>query len=173
MEIKQIKDLMAAMGRTGMHRLSIKKGDFELAIEREENGRIRYLTDPSELAEDNPLRTDMELHRSQAFAKRKLPGRIYLEEEDDDELEEEVHEANSAYITSPIVGTFYAASSPESPLFVKVGDTVQKDTVVCIVEAMKVMNEIKAGVEGRLVAMLVESGQPIEFGTKLFRVQVG
>lgn len=173
MEIKQIKDLMAAMGRTGMHRLSIKKGDFELAIEREENGRIRYLTDPSELAEDNPLRTDMELHRSQAFAKRKRPGRIDLEEEDDDELEEEVHEANSAYITSPIVGTFYAASSPESPLFVKVGDTVQKDTVVCIVEAMKVMNEIKAGVEGRLVAMLVESGQPIEFGTKLFRVQVG
>ena len=164
---------MAAMGRTGMHRLSIKKGDFELAIEREENGRIRYLTDPSELAEDNPLRTDMELHRSQAFAKRKRPGRIDLEEEDDDELEEEVHEANSAYITSPIVGTFYAASSPESPLFVKVGDTVQKDTVVCIVEAMKVMNEIKAGVEGRLVAMLVESGQPIEFGTKLFRVQVG
>ena len=173
MEIKQIKDLMAAMGRTGMHRLSIKKGDFELAIEREENGRIRYLTDPSELAEDNPLRTDMELHRSQAFAKRKRPGRIDLEEEDDDELEEEVHEANNAYITSPIVGTFYAASSPESPLFVKVGDTVQKDTVVCIVEAMKVMNEIKAGVEGRLVAMLVESGQPIEFGTKLFRVQVG
>ncbi len=173
MEIKQIKDLMAAMGRTGMHRLSIKKGDFELAIEREENGRIRYLTDPSELAEDNPLRTDMELHRSQAFAKRKRPGRIDLEEEDDDELEEEVHEANSAYITSPIVGTFYAASSPESPLFVKVGDPVQKDTVVCIVEAMKVMNEIKAGVEGRVVAMLVESGQPIEFGTKLFRVQVG
>lgn len=171
MEIKQIKDLMAAMGRTGMHRLSIKKGDFELQIEREQNGRIRYLTENLEQFEENPLRTDMELHRTQAFAKRKQPGRMEIDEED--ELEEEVHEASCAFITSPIVGTFYASPSPESPTFVKVGDTVQKDTVVCIVEAMKVMNEIKAGVEGRVDAMLVESGQPIEFGSKLFRIQVG
>ncbi len=171
MEIKQIKDLMAAMGRTGMHRLSIKKGDFELQIEREQNGRIRYVTDSSELGEDNPLRTDMELHRSQAFIKRKRTDRLDLDEEDD-ELDEGAHDSNSAFITSPIVGTFYASPSPESPTFVKVGDIVQKDTVVCIVEAMKVMNEIKAGVEGRVVAMLVESAQPIEFGTKLFRISV-
>ncbi len=171
MEIKQIKDLMSAMGRIGLHRLSIKKGDFELQIEREHNGQLRYLADSVE-QEDNPLRSDMELHRSQAFVKRKRPGRLDIGE-GDDESEEEMSEVNSAYITSPIVGTFYAFPSPESPPFVKIGDVVQKDTVVCIVEAMKVMNEIKAGVEGRVVAILVESAQPIEFGTKLFCIQVG
>ena len=163
---------MTAMGPNGIRRLSMKKGDFELQIEREPNGQTRYLSDSAE-QEDNPLRSDMELHRSQAFMKRKRTNRLETDGNEEEPEEGVLEAANSAYITSPIVGTFYASSSPESPTFVKVGDTVQKDTVVCIVEAMKVMNEIKAGVEGRVLATLVESAQPIEFGTKLFRIQVG
>jgi acetyl-CoA carboxylase biotin carboxyl carrier protein len=69
-----------------------------------------------------------------------------------------------------MVGTFYTASSPDSPPFVKVGDQVGPDTVVCIVEAMKVFNEIPAECSGKVAAVLVDNGAPVEFGQKLFRV---
>lgn len=74
-------------------------------------------------------------------------------------------------IKSPIVGTFYSAPSPESPDFVKVGDKVTPDTVVCIVEAMKVMNEIKAEMSGTVKKVLVENGTPVQFGEPLFIVE--
>ncbi len=75
-----------------------------------------------------------------------------------------------AMIKSPIVGTFYTAPNPESPPFVKVGDHVGPETAVCIVEAMKVFNQIPAEVSGKITAMLVENGQPVEFGQPLFKV---
>jgi acetyl-CoA carboxylase biotin carboxyl carrier protein len=78
--------------------------------------------------------------------------------------------ANIVAIKSPMVGTFYAAQNPESPAFVKVGDHVGKDTPVCIVEAMKVFNEIPAGTSGKIVAVLVENGEPVEYGQPLFKV---
>ena len=72
--------------------------------------------------------------------------------------------------TSPrrMVGTFYASASPEDPAFIKVGDKVDENTVVCIIEAMKVMNEVKAGCSGVVAEILVENGHPVEFGAKLF-----
>jgi acetyl-CoA carboxylase biotin carboxyl carrier protein len=76
------------------------------------------------------------------------------------------------HIVAPMIGTFYRAPAPEAPPYVQVGDTVTPDTVVCIVEAMKVMNEIKAGMSGRVVDVLVENAQPVEFGQPLFRVAV-
>jgi acetyl-CoA carboxylase biotin carboxyl carrier protein len=74
-------------------------------------------------------------------------------------------------ITSPMVGTFYCTPSPESPPFVDVGATVNEDTVVCIIEAMKVMNEIKAETSGIISEVLVENGKPVQFGQALFRVR--
>jgi acetyl-CoA carboxylase biotin carboxyl carrier protein len=74
-------------------------------------------------------------------------------------------------IESPIVGTFYTAPSPEAAPFVKVGDTVTEDTVVCIIEAMKVMNEIKAETNGTITEMCVSNGQAVEFGQPLFKVK--
>ncbi len=73
-------------------------------------------------------------------------------------------------IKSPMVGTFYAASDPESPPYVKVGDHVGPETTVCIVEAMKVFNQIPAETSGKIVAVLVENGEPVEFGQPMFRV---
>jgi acetyl-CoA carboxylase biotin carboxyl carrier protein len=78
--------------------------------------------------------------------------------------------ANIAFIKSPMVGTFYAASDPDTPAFVKVGDHVGPDTTICIVEAMKVFNQIPAEVSGRIVAVLAENGAPVEFGQPLFKV---
>jgi acetyl-CoA carboxylase biotin carboxyl carrier protein len=73
-------------------------------------------------------------------------------------------------IPAPMVGTFYTSASPEAASFIGIGDSVDADTVVCIIEAMKVMNEIKAGVEGQIAELLVENGSAVEFGQPLFRI---
>jgi acetyl-CoA carboxylase biotin carboxyl carrier protein len=75
-----------------------------------------------------------------------------------------------AVIKSPMVGTFYSAPDPDSPPYVKVGDRVGPETTVCIIEAMKVFNQIAAEVSGTIVAVLVENGEPVEFGQPVFKV---
>jgi len=80
-------------------------------------------------------------------------------------------ETGITYVTSPMVGTFYTSANPESPAYVNVGDQVGPETIVCILEAMKVFNEIPAECSGSIVACLVESGDAIEFGQKLFKVK--
>lgn len=82
-----------------------------------------------------------------------------------------VVEDNSKIVKSPMVGTFYASPSPDSPSFAKVGDKVTADTVVCIIEAMKVMNEIKAEVTGTITEICVENGDSVEFGQAIYKVQ--
>lgn len=79
-------------------------------------------------------------------------------------------EEHIAYITSPMVGTFYSKPNPNAESFVKIGDRVSADKTVCIVEAMKVFNEIPAEVSGQIVAALVDDGEPVDFGRKLFKV---
>ena len=169
MEIKQIKELMAAMERCGTTKVQIKKGSFEIHLERspehlnhEFNQRISY--HPDELEEGRskfsgqprnaplPRSADMTpaLHAAPEKAAKEVPGQ---------------------FITSPMVGTFYSAPSPDDPDFIKVGDVVEKGQVVSIIEAMKVMNEIKAQISGTVVEIMVESGHPVEFGAKLFRIQ--
>ena len=86
------------------------------------------------------------------------------------DLERAAAEEHIASITSPMVGTFYSAPDPDSPPYVKVGDSVGRETTVCIAEAMKVFNEIPAEVSGTIVAVLVENGEPVEFGQPLFKV---
>lgn len=77
---------------------------------------------------------------------------------------------NYKEITSPIIGTFYRKPSPDKPVFVEVGDVISEDTVVCMVEAMKLFNEIEAEISGKIVKILVEDGTPIEYGQPLFLV---
>ena len=72
-----------------------------------------------------------------------------------------------------MVGTFYRSPSPDSPPFVDVGSKVDEKSVVCIIEAMKIMNEIQAEVKGTIVELLVENGQPVEYGQRIFKVKVG
>ncbi|MFK5958335.1 MAG: acetyl-CoA carboxylase biotin carboxyl carrier protein [Lutibacter sp.] len=83
-----------------------------------------------------------------------------------------VADESSKYIeiTSPIIGTFYRKPAPDKPVFVEVGDSVNSETIVCMVEAMKLFNEIEAEVSGKIVKVLVEDGTPVEFGQPLFLV---
>ncbi|WP_047151486.1 acetyl-CoA carboxylase biotin carboxyl carrier protein [Aneurinibacillus tyrosinisolvens] len=82
-----------------------------------------------------------------------------------------VEDANLHKITSPMVGTFYKSGEPSAPAFVQAGDKVKNDTIVCIVEAMKLFNEIEAEVSGEIVKVLVEDGQLVEYGQPLFLVK--
>lgn len=75
-----------------------------------------------------------------------------------------------SYVTSPFVGTFYRASSPDSPPYVEVGQSIKKGQVLCIVEAMKLMNEIESEVDGRVLEILVANGEPVEYGEPLFKI---
>jgi acetyl-CoA carboxylase biotin carboxyl carrier protein len=98
----------------------------------------------------------------------------HLEEKKGSELQESLPEKkddNLSYITSPMVGTFYRAPDPSSPPFVETGEEIKRNQVLCIIEAMKLMNEIESDVEGVLKEIYVENGKPVEYGQKLFAIQ--
>ena len=80
-------------------------------------------------------------------------------------------EPGVAYIKAPMVGTFYRSPSPESPAFVEVNAKVEENSVICIIEAMKIMNEIQAEAKGTVLEVLVENGQPVEYGQRLFKIK--
>ncbi|MDA8387894.1 MAG: acetyl-CoA carboxylase biotin carboxyl carrier protein [Nitrospiraceae bacterium] len=84
---------------------------------------------------------------------------------------EEAEEERLITVTAPLVGTFYRAPSPEASVFVEVGSVVKKGQVLCIVEAMKLMNEIESEIDGQIVKILAENGQPVEYGEPLFLIE--
>lgn len=167
MEVKQINQLMVAMGRYGVKKLSLKKEGFEIQLEREDRFSEPHFEALSEEGEENPLRSDFAKRRAQglvsqeAFAKAEVPVAAQTESKE---------EEGSVFIDAPMVGTIYLAPSPNDPMFVKKGDAIEENTVVCLVEAMKVMNEVKAGVKGVIAEVLVENAHPVEYGSRLFRV---
>ncbi len=164
MDLKQIKELMSAMEKIGIKRISLKeKTGFEIEIEREGDHSVAM---PAAFQPQ---------HSHQMFIPHPTPKHDFIHHGHGASAPLAVEEkakpvAEGKFITSPMVGTLYLAASPEHAPFVKVGDRVEEGTVVCIIEAMKVMNEVKAGVSGTLAEVCLENGHPVEFGTKLFRV---
>ncbi len=153
---------MTAMERAGIKKLTIKqKSGDELHLERQEEHPSQphapvaafyppvYAHPPSREAEARP---------------------VPIQKETSPMKEKKTDESSGKFVAAPLVGTFYAAASPDDPHFVKVGDRVNENSVVCIIEAMKVMNEVKAGISGTVAEILVENAHPVEFGTKLFRI---
>jgi acetyl-CoA carboxylase biotin carboxyl carrier protein len=151
-ELKDIKELMTAMERAGIKELRIKKktGDELHLVRQDEHAPVMH----AHVAAPCPP----VFHSTSAAAP--VPHKPHAAEE----------KKEGRYVTSPMVGTFYASPSPDDPHFVKVGDRVDENTVVCIIEAMKVMNEVKAGVSGVIAEILVDNAHPVEFGTKIMRI---
>ncbi len=100
-----------------------------------------------------------------AQASAQQPQQAAPAQQEEKKAQEEIH-----FITSPMVGTFYRRPDPSSPPYVKEGDHVEKGQVLCIIEAMKVMNEVESDVSGTIKAILVEDAQPVEYGQKLFAI---
>lgn len=166
MDLKQIKELMASMEKAKIKRIKIRteKG-FEVVLEKDgydhsHPGRHHHFHQ----GEEHPHQG------SHAFPHHALPPSRHAAEEHDFTEKEHKKEGEGTFVKSPMVGTLYSSPSPEDPHFVKVGDKVTEDTVVCIIEAMKVMNEVKAGTKGKIAEILVDNGHPVEFGTKIFRI---
>ncbi len=154
MDLKQIKELMAAMGRARIKKLSFKeKSGQEIHLEMHEERNTHEHAPPRPLS----FSREGEFHPP-------VPSPLVPKSA------QEKSEEEGKYILAPLVGTFYASSSPEDPPYVKPGDIVDENTVVGIIEAMKVMNEVKAGMRGKIVEILVENAHPVEFNSKMFRV---
>ncbi|MEX0961322.1 MAG: acetyl-CoA carboxylase biotin carboxyl carrier protein [Simkaniaceae bacterium] len=149
MNREEIEKLMASMKEMGLTKIKIKDVEgFELELERQEQRGIVSPDSNSKVVHYQPV----EEHYGSSHAA--LPKEV----------------RTGTFIISPMVGTFYSSPGPDQEVFVKVGDRVKEDSVVCIVEAMKVMNEVKSGKSGIIREILIDNAEPVEFGTELFRI---
>lgn len=144
MELEEIKDIISFLKDTDVTELNIEREGFKIRIKR------GYIYGPIEVTKT---------------AKPSEPFTMVYKEEES--KEEALHT-----VTSPLVGTFYRGPSPDSQPFVEVGSRVEKGQVLCIIEAMKIMNEIESDVSGIVKKVLVQNGQPVEYGEPLFLIEV-
>lgn len=158
--LDEIKGLLDAFEERNMQKLQLKKGDCELLLERTPP-KNEVVASPSVL---EAVATTQAMHQA-------LPPHFPNPEKSSEQRGESVAvDVNAKFISSPMVGTFYSCPAPGEAAFVGVGDSVKEGDVVCIVEAMKVMNEVKATESGTIKEVLVEDGHPVEFGTKIFKI---
>ncbi len=147
MNLKDIKELLRLFDKSGLDKLKIKENDFEISMQK---GGAKA---------------------PEAAVVVETPQLIEAASCAPSSKEEEAARKKGEYITSPMVGTFYRAPSPDSPPFVKVGDVVSKGQTIGIIEAMKIFNEIEAEFDCKILEILVEDGQPVEYDMPLFLVE--
>lgn len=146
MDLKEIKQIIDLMTRADLSGFEIEREGLKLRINRE-NNVVTYAAPTPGRVDTSPMPSSV--------SEPPPPAK---------------EDKNSIIIKSPMVGTFYASSSPDSPAFVSVGTSVQPDSVVCIIEAMKVMNEIQAELSGTITEILVQNGKNVEYGQPLFKL---
>jgi len=147
MYIKEIKDMINLMNENNLTELEIEKEGVRIKLRKGPGGieRAVELTPAPQAARAGSEKPAAETEKAE--------------------------EKNTVDIKSPMVGTFYRAASPESPPYVNMGDTISPGQVICIIEAMKLMNEIKSEVRGKIVDIQVDNAEPVEFGQVLFIVE--
>ena len=164
-ELKELKELIEFLKENKIGEFDLERGDLKVRIKFEQEGGAdlaglaRALRSQAQAAPVAAAPVPAVLPTSQASA----AAQAAAAEADD--------EASLHIVKSPIVGTFYESPSPGSPAFVKIGDQVEMGQVLCIVEAMKLMNEIESDAAGEIVKRLVQNGQPVEYGQRLFAVR--
>ncbi|MBI5182455.1 MAG: acetyl-CoA carboxylase biotin carboxyl carrier protein [Nitrospirae bacterium] len=151
MNIKELKELIDLMKNTDIAELEIEKGGVKVKLKK---GNLLAL---------HPATKDMPM--AWTGEKETLPMK------EEKIVTPPVEEKGIVKVTSPIVGTFYRSPAPDAKPYIEVGDIVKKGQIICIVEAMKLMNEIEADVNGKIVAILVENGHPVEYGEPLFKIE--
>lgn len=163
MDLKQIKQIIDLMKRSELTEFAVEEEGFKLKIRRGANGLPVVSSSRGSSA---PFATLSEVApAAPVAAPAAVPAAAPAAPAAD--------EAGVAYIKSPMVGTFYRSASPESKPYAETGAKVVETSVVCIIEAMKIMNEIQAEAKGTIVEILVENGQPVEYGQKLFKIKQG
>jgi acetyl-CoA carboxylase biotin carboxyl carrier protein len=152
-DLKDIKAIVDLMKKNSISEFELEKEEFKIKLKRGLAGGSHSLEDQPSLYQAPPQ--PLPAPAPQIASAAEPPS---------------TKNSTDLEITSPMIGSFYASPSPDSPAYVQVGDKVGPETVVCIVEAMKVMNEIKAEVSGVISEILVDNAKPVEFGQALFKV---
>lgn len=157
MDLKEIRSLVELMNKNGIAVFKLQREDFKITLKTTEAAQA--VVQPV-LQQSTPAAPAAAPPAAAPAAAPVAPAAVSV-----------APDSSHREICSPMVGTFYAAPSPDAETFVKVGQTVGPDTVVCIIEAMKVMNEIKAELAGTITEICAENGKPVQFGQPLFRVK--
>tara|TARA_B100000609_G_C17168655_1_gene410365 strand:- start:513 stop:947 length:435 start_codon:yes stop_codon:yes gene_type:complete len=144
MDIRKIKTLIEMLEESNLNEIEVSQG--------EESVRISKSSNQNNFVSNAPLNNDININSSSNEIK-------------------DNHELRGNLVTSPIVGTFYRKPSPDQEPFVKVGDIVNKGDVLCIIEAMKMMNEIKSDFDGKIISIEVDDAQPVEFGQTIIVIE--
>ena len=153
MDLKDIKSIVDLMKKNALSEFEMEEGDFKIKLKRDAVGKPRK-GEPV-MAQEAPMMLPVAAPIP-AATPAATPAAAPVPE--------------GTEVKSPMIGTFYLKPSPDAEPFVEVGAKVDADTVVCIIEAMKVMNEIKAEVKGTIIEVLMEEGKPVEYGQGLFRI---
>ena len=169
MNTKFLKELAEILDSTGVAEIEIKRWGTYIRLSKTPSGVV-VSSMPQVSVNPTPVSAPVPPSPSSS-ASVSPPEQEAVEEREVGEEKEEKRRENLVAIKSPIVGTFYRAPAPDAPPFVEVGDIVKPGQTVCIVEAMKVMNEIEAEVEGKVVDVLVQNAQPVEYGQELFLIE--
>jgi len=155
MNIKEIKEMINLMNENSLTELEVEKDGTKIRLKKSNSGEI----------------TVHEAAPKMVFAPSQPPSYILNNSAGKESAPEKSPSGKTAEIKAPMVGTFYRAPSPESPAFVEINDTIEVGQVVCIIEAMKLMNEIKSEIKGKIVDILVDNAEPVEFGQPLFLIE--
>ena len=158
MDIKQIQDLIKFVAKSGVNEVAIEEEDFKITIKT--NQAPTYVTATVPTAAPAPLAAATPATSAAQAPEAPKPAAPKADDT-----------SNYLTIKSPMIGTFYRSSSPDKPVFVNVGDEISAGKVVCIVEAMKLFNEIESEVSGKIVKILVDDAQPVEYDQPLFLVE--
>jgi acetyl-CoA carboxylase biotin carboxyl carrier protein len=163
MDLKEIKAVIDLMTKNGLTEFELEKADFKIRVRRGGSGEV--------ICAPPVVTAGPAIHLAPAALPSGGSGASSPALAGGDETSSSGGGARLQQIVSPMVGTFYSSPSPDSEPYIKVGSEVNEDTVVCIIEAMKVMNEIKAEMAGVISEILAVNGKPVEFGKPLFSVR--
>lgn len=161
MNHKELKELIEFLVEKDIAEFELERGDVKVRVKR---GRDTVIVSPEARLGPAPVIASSESAVEAGIAGLSATTPIPIPKE-------KAEDAGLHIVKSPIVGTFYESPSPGSPPFIKLGDTVEAGSVLCIVEAMKLMNEIESDVAGEVVKKLVANGQPVEYGQPLFAIR--
>ena len=166
MNFKEIQDLIKLINKTNLTEFKMKDGEFNISIKKGDEQGDKAIVVQQPLMQYPSAQMPVQ----QAFQAPAAPAAPSAPAPVTDAKEEKADTSHYLEVRSPIVGTFYRSASPENPPFAKVGDKISTGDVVCIVEAMKLFNEIETEVSGTIVQVMVEDAQPIEYDQVLFLV---
>jgi acetyl-CoA carboxylase biotin carboxyl carrier protein len=160
MDFKQIQELIKMINKSNIGEVSIEEKGFKLTIKQKEEPAINHVIAAPMQAQPVATMAALPAAQPQSTAQAEKPAKS-----------SETPAGNTITIKSPMIGTFYRSASPDKPSFVSVGDEIAPGKVVCIIEAMKLFNEIESEIQGKIVKVLVEDASPVEYDQPLFLVE--